>query len=265
MEKKLVMSRKIIDRTGEINYNNFGSKMEIIKYKNALDIDVYFEEYDWIFKNATYNSFIRKKIRCPYERRVYNIGFLGEGKYIPYINNKPTDAYLHWFAMLERCYDKETQSRRNTYKGCTVCKEWHNFQNFAEWYNGNHYKINDEKMCLDKDILAKDNKEYSPKTCIFVPNRINVLFTKSNKVRGEYPIGVSWKKSNKKFQASCSIMENNKKKTVYLGLYNTPEEAFQVYKEYKENLIKQVAEEYKEKIPRELYKAMYEYEVEIDD
>ena len=32
-----------------------------------------------------------------------------------------------------------------------------------------------------------------------------------------------------------------------------------------EKLIKQVAEEYKDKIPQRLYKAMYEYEIEMND
>lgn len=38
--------RSKIDRTGEENINNFGSKMVIIEYRGALDIDVYFPEYD---------------------------------------------------------------------------------------------------------------------------------------------------------------------------------------------------------------------------
>ena len=36
------MSRKIIDRTGEIRYNNFGSKMVIKEYGSCMNIDVYF-------------------------------------------------------------------------------------------------------------------------------------------------------------------------------------------------------------------------------
>lgn len=51
----------------------------------------------------------------------------------------------------------------------------------------------------------------------------------------------------------------------YLGLYNTVEEAFIVYKAFKENYIKQVADEYKKYIPTKLYEAMYKYEVELDD
>ena len=36
---------RIKNRIGEINYNNFGSKMEIIAYRGATDLDIYFEEY----------------------------------------------------------------------------------------------------------------------------------------------------------------------------------------------------------------------------
>ena len=36
---------------GNINYNNFGSKMEIIEYRGYDDIDIYFEEYNYIVKN----------------------------------------------------------------------------------------------------------------------------------------------------------------------------------------------------------------------
>ena len=45
------------DRTGEIGYNNFGSKMIITRYENARDLDVYFPEYDWTFKQVYYSNF----------------------------------------------------------------------------------------------------------------------------------------------------------------------------------------------------------------
>ena len=164
--------------------------------------------------------------------------------------------------MLERCYSKEKRYKNPTYEDCTVCKEWHNFQNFAKWYEENYYEIEGEKMCLDKDILVKGNKIYSPSTCILVPNRINVLFCKSDKVRGDLPIGVGLSNRIKNpYRAYCHDGE----KYMALGNYNTPKEAFQVYKLYKERLVKQVADEYKPYIPKELYEAMYRYEVEIDD
>ena len=46
------------NRVGEINYNNFGSKMEIINYRDANNIDIYFEEYDCIVKNKQYKNIL---------------------------------------------------------------------------------------------------------------------------------------------------------------------------------------------------------------
>ena len=58
-------------------------------------------------------------------------------------------------------------------------------------------------------------------------------------------------------------------KSVYLGTYNSEEEAFQVYKKYKEKVIKEIINSYEGKIPEPHYsrlrEAMYNYEVEIDD
>ena len=116
-------------------------------------------------------------------------------------------------------------------------------------------------MCLDKDILSKGNKIYSPNTCIFVPQNINILFTKRNKSRGNLPIGVCYHKQDGKYMSKCSFGDGQK----YLGCYDTPQEAFQIYKEYKEKYIKEVADKYKEYIPQKLYETMYNYEVEIDD
>ena len=56
------MSKKI-DRTGEEKLNNFGSKMIIKEYRKYSDIDVYFPEYDWIFKHTTYGDFKKRKYK----------------------------------------------------------------------------------------------------------------------------------------------------------------------------------------------------------
>ena len=164
--------------------------------------------------------------------------------------------------MLERCYYEIVQSKQPTYKGCSVCDEWHNFQNFAKWFDENYYQCGNEKTHLDKDILFKKNKIYSPDTCIFVPQKINLLFLKNGKNRGIYPIGVYFEKSRNKYNAHLCATGKT------IGRYNAPEEAFQAYKQTKENYIKKVADEYKSKypqFPQKLYEAMYRYEVEIDD
>ena len=73
------MSKKI-NRVGEERLHRFGSKMVIIKYNDAKDIDVYFPEYDWIFEHVTYQNFKNGKIKCPYEPRYFGVGYLGEGE-----------------------------------------------------------------------------------------------------------------------------------------------------------------------------------------
>ena len=66
-------------------------------------------------------------------------------------------------------------------------------------------------MHLDKDILIKGNKIYSPQTCCFVPENLNSLITKNDSIRNNLPIGVSWDKKKNKFISTCSIynFENN--------------------------------------------------------
>ena len=254
-----------MDKLGEIKYNNFGSKMEIIRFKNKSDIDIYFPQYDWIAEHRYYNDFQKGSIKCPFEPTVYGVGFYGVGKYKSRENGIKTNAYKEWHNMFARCYGNY-KKRNITYEDCHVCEEWHNFQNFAEWYEENYYEIEGEKICLDKDILYKGNKIYSPQTCIFVPQRINILFIKSDKIRGDYPIGVVYNKRDDVFESWINKCNNdNKKKQIYLGRYNTSEEAFRVYKIEKEKYIKQIADECKPYIPKELYEAMYRYEVKIDD
>ena len=256
-----------IDRTGERRINNFGSEMVIVEYRKYSDIDVYFPKYNWTAKNIQYSNFKKGKIRCPYERRAFGVGYIGEGKYKIKENGKHTRIYSTWYGMLMRCYDKKYQEKYPTYNGCTVCEEWLNFQNFAKWYYENYYEIEGERMALDKDILHKGNKIYNPKNCIFVPNKINTLFVKRDNARGNCPIGTCYDKQHRKFVAYCSIYdyEENKSKNIFLGYYSTAEKAFEVYKYYKEKNIKEVADYYKKEIPSELYNAMYRYEVEITD
>lgn len=255
-------------RIGEIKFNNFGTKMKIIEYYNSTNITIEFQdEYKYVKYNIEYSNFKKGNVSNPYDKTVYDVGYYGVGKYKAKIGKKITKEYDFWRGMIKRCYEPYTINKQPAYKDCFVCKEWHNFQNFAKWWEENVYDCNNERMHLDKDILCKGNKIYSPETCVFVPERINILFTKSDKARGKYPIGICLTSDNSALRVRCSVLKDKKKKNIYLGCFplDKPFQAFYCYKQFKENYIKQVADEYKDLIPKKLYDAMYEYEVEITD
>jgi hypothetical protein len=245
------------ERIGLKRKNRFGSEMEIVKYNKSIDILVKFETGNLV--KVTWQEFKSGYVKNPYDKTIYEHGYLGEGKYKAYINSEL--QYRTWCGVLERCYCEKRKEIFPTYKDCTLYDDWHNFQNFAAWNDQNYYEINGEKMNLDKDILVKGNKVYSPETCIFVPSRINTLFINRKLDRGNFPIGVFKVKSTGKFRMQLNL----KDKRISKGDYNTPEEAFLVYKSLKENYIKEVAGEYKDKIPEKLYSAMTKYIIEITD
>jgi hypothetical protein len=257
----LIDKRLKSDRLYEISINNFGRKMIIVEYINAKNIIVKFDND--IKVKATYQQFKNGEIRNPYDKTMHGIGYIGVGKHKCSNELKKTNIkYETWKGMFTRCYSIKYQTKKPTYKNCIVCDEWHNFQNFGEWYDKNYYEVDEEKMDLDKDILVKGNKIYSSETCVFVPHSINALFIKSNALRGKYPIGVSWDKKSGKLRAQCSIYPKGK---VCIGWSDSIEGAFTLYKKYKEEYIKHVAEKYKTKIPQRLYEAMNNYIVEITD
>ena len=93
---------KKIDRIEETRTNNFGSKMMIVEYRKYSDIDIYFPEYNWMAKNKQYGDFKKGEIKCPYERRAFKIGYIGEGKYKTKENGKYTKVYKTWKSMLTK-------------------------------------------------------------------------------------------------------------------------------------------------------------------
>lgn len=54
-------------------------------------------------------------------------------------------------------------------------------------------------------------------------------------------------------------------KSIKLGTFDSAEDAFVRYKEYKEDFIKDMAEQYKDEIPDKVYQAMMNWKIEIND
>lgn len=258
-----------MNRLYEEKLNNQGCPMKIIEYNNTSDIVVEFQD-DYKYRtNTIYANFKSGSVRNPYCPSIYGIGITG-CKYPTKTktNDRPTKEYSIWRSILERSFVEKIKEKQPTYKDVSCCSEWINFENFYEWlhsqpnfnkwYEGNRWAV-------DKDILHKGNKVYSPENCCLVPINVNCLFLKRESERGKYPIGVRYKDDDG-FLASCHNPFTNRNEQI--GSYSTPENAFYFgYKPYKEDIIKRVAQiEYdKDNITKECYDAMMNYVVEITD
>lgn len=239
-----------INKVGEINRMNNGQLAEIIEYENKNNITIKFED-GTILSNIQYGNFKRGCVKNPYIPTLFGVGYVGNENTIDCCGNL-LKSYIVWRNMLSRCYCNKDK-HYNTYgdKGVTVCEEWHNYSNFKKWFDENHYELEGEIVDLDKDILVEGNKVYSPETCVFVPKRINCLF-RSHKKENNLPKGVYFQDGRYR----CQIRIKGKIK--HLGYYNTIEEASNVYLKAQKEEIKRTAEEYKDKIPKNLYNRLIE-------
>lgn len=188
---------------------------------------------------------------------IYGVGFNepieGEKVYKATENRKPTKCYYTWSNILKRCYDPKLHAKQPTYKDVIVANEWLNYQNFAKWWDDNYYKVHGEKMELDKDLLSKDGKVYSPNTCLFLPHSINNAL-----INGK---GYTFNKQTNKYKAQTWY----KNKRINLGYFDTEKEARYTYKLNKQLVVYLLAEEYKEYLPPKVYEALMNYQMDIDD
>ena len=243
-------------RIGEEIVTKFNETARIIEYEDSRNATVLLLETGEIVESVRYQAFQKGQIIGELTPTVYGVGVRGRLE----VGEGDSYCYRLWTNILTRCYNDKYKESRPTYKDVVICEEWKYYQEFKKWFYKNYYEVKGERTELDKDILKKGNKIYSPNYCVFVPQRINSLFTKRDSRRGELPIGVSKRNNCKSYISTVSINGKNCTRR-----FHTIEEAFEDYKTRKELEIKRIAEEYRELIPIKLYEAMYRYEVNIDD
>lgn len=130
------------------------------------------------------NNLTKGEVKDPLDKTFYGKGYIGFGRH-----NSKSKCYTRWKAMLARCYGVEAKSN--------LCEEWHSLQVFGEWFD-NNYLIG---YVLDKDLKVPGNKIYSPETCMFIPNHLNILF--NNK-----PKEITIVKAIEKYPEYCDILNN---------------------------------------------------------
>jgi len=214
-----------IQHIGKVFKSKYGYDIEVIGGGLQVDyvqVRLYGDNLQDHIMEVQMSHVRNGQVKHPYAPSVYGVGYVGVGKHKPSFNRKDTKAYEKWNGMLERCYSDKWHVGKPTYKGVTVCKKWHNFQNFAEWYE--KYYVDGYE--LDKDLLALPNvpKRYCENTCVFIPHVLNA-FIRHSDAKG-------WSKDKGAYKAVIKVNKVN----THLGSYNTPEEA---YKEYRDVRAKQ--------------------------
>lgn len=234
------------------NTNKSGS-LFTTKYVSAEEVYVQFINTGYETK-AELGQIRKGNVKDKLSPSVYGVGILGENT--TKFNGKSIKEYMLWKGILQRCYDSKFQERCKTYEGVTLSDNFKSYQYFIDWCN-NQIGFDLEGWQLDKDILVKGNKVYSEDTCCFVPKEINMLFTKGDSKRGNYPIGVSYDQQASNFRSDIRMYGKNSG----LGYFKTSEAAFLAYKEAKEVHIKNLANKWKDKLDVRVYRALVNYQV----
>ena len=242
---------------GEVYATKKFGEAEVIGYKNSKEVTVRFLNTGTV-KIVSLGHLRNGLIQDNFAKTCYGVGYIGNTT--TSINTRHKPAYILWKDMLKRCYHLPYQDKHLCYVGCEVSEYFKCFANFEIWCE-EQVGFGEKDFRLDKDILVKGNKVYSPETCCFVHQEINGLFIKQLRRRGEYPIGVSVNKDTGKFKARISYASEGN----YLSVHDTPKEAFLAYKKAKEVYIKVVAEKWKGKMDSKVYQALTAWTVEITD
>ena len=215
-----------------IESNNYGKFKVIDKYKED-NKERYVVEFllTGYIKTISRSTIERKEIRDPYYPIYNDVACIGEADIKKY-----KKEFSVWRGIIDRCYNVRNLNYK-TYggNGVYVCKSWLCFENFLKdipfiegydeilFYSG--------KIVIDKDIKSnEDNRRYSLETCKFISQSEN--FQERNNRQKEHTsskyLGVSKLKCGKWQSTLCY-----KGKRIYIGRFDTEEDAYIAYENKK--------------------------------
>lgn len=246
---------RFTDRTGCKNISNEGYEMEIISYTGHNNMTIKFnDERGTIKSGVAYKEFKNGSIKNPFHNRILGRGYFGDGEYTARVDGKMTKCYNNWFNMFNRCYGEKTTL---PYSKVEVDEKWNDYQVFAKWYYENYDETLMKGWDLDKDLLSSENKIYSENTCVFLPQEINALLATNIPSYTGYPRGVYPKDG--KFQSAIQKYG----KSIYLGFFDTPEEAHKVYMKAKKEYLIEVSEKWRGILSDRVCDAIKNYDLSL--
>lgn len=252
------MTKRIV--RGEIYPTRRDGDIEIRVVLNKDEIVVKFVNTGF-FTLTTKSNICSGRVKDKLKPQLYGVGYIGIGNIQSTESEDAQRAYRKWVAMLSRCYDpKSTSYVRYGGAGVEVCKEWHSFQNFANWYLSYKHKM--PEWHLDKDLFSKGKKLYSPSTCCVIPKEINISLTSyRGSYQGDYVTGVGWDKQRRLYVTQLNMGKNLKMQAEH---YQTEYEAWVAYKCAKESHLVGLAYAWKEHIAPEVFEALLKYKIKWD-
>lgn len=189
---------------------------------------------------------------------IYGVATHSPGKYASRVGSKRTKVYQSWLGMIARCYSEKNLQNSPSYRGCTVCAEWLEFQNFAEWFGINYI----EGFAIDKDVIKPGNRVYCPEYCDFVPTAINTMLTHASRKHTRYdlPPGVSFCTFTNRYIVVMSF--DGKSRTV--GRYDDPIAARAAFIKQKKINVVRAANKWRSQLTERMYQALLVFPVEME-
>lgn len=243
---------------GQIYENKRGSRAEVVYYEDSKRVWICFLDDVGYVRSVGAKDLKKGDFKNPFHPSVYGMGCIGilteDIKTHPLYKK----CYSCWNSAVERCYSERWHKKFPTYEKCTICKDWLVFTNFFKWYI-NQVGSEIEGIQLDKDLLVRGNKVYSPETCCLVPCILNNIVLNNESSKGKYKRGVTFDRRCGVFQASISI--RNKPKT--LGVYKDEDSAHKAYLIAKKSVIVELANDWKGRVEDKVYFALLEWDVDV--
>lgn len=94
------------------------------------------------------------------------------------MKDKNHELYSRWHTMHARCYQVGDKNYRYYgLHGIIVCKEWHRFKAFRDWFNNEYEKASDYIRSIAKRNVVVDRIDpkgnYEPNNCRLITNSEN--------------------------------------------------------------------------------------------
>lgn len=134
-----------------------------------------------------------------------------------YVRTHENRLYHTWSELRRRCHGRTTNYQYYSGKGISYCKEWENFDAFAEWAIQNGYNPELEIDRID------GNGDYSPDNCRWVSHKDN---SRNRKARSNNSTGIAGIHTRtNKYGISYRATITTDTGRIHIGTFKTLEEA----------------------------------------